>query len=93
MKYEIMKTMQGDHSFAITEDGAAIVHLNPGTVCTEENIERVVKILNQHEILVKIYNGEFNHIYEGDCPECGGDDNRDTSGHCEACNALLSVGL
>jgi len=45
MKFQIERSEQG---FArnIIEDGKVIIHLNEGTVRNEENIERVVYLLN-----------------------------------------------
>lgn len=45
MKFEIERSSQG---FArnILEDGRVILHLNEGTIRNEENIERLVYLLN-----------------------------------------------
>lgn len=45
MKFEIERDEQG-FAHAIVEDGKIIIHLNTGTVRNEENIERVVYLLN-----------------------------------------------
>lgn len=45
MKFEIDRDEQG-FAHAILEDGNVIIHLNTGTVRNEENIERMVYLLN-----------------------------------------------
>lgn len=45
MKFEIGRDEQG-FAHSILEDGRVIIHLNCGTIRNEENIERVVYLLN-----------------------------------------------
>ena len=81
--FAVIRDQYGDAQ-AIAENGVWVIHLNPGSMRTEENIDRIVSMLNQSE--------PTNSRRFGDC-DCGEDVEQLPSDEyeCEECGKSVWV--